>query len=86
MLEMLGTFDWISPADAFVSMWFGGYTPISVYWSDAPPAYYEALLNLKGIAATYGSVMAGEGFIILVPDADEKRARQILEKGGAYLA
>ncbi len=86
MLEILGIFDWISPTTALAREWFGGQTPISVFWDNIPPVFYEELLNERGIAASSGSVVAGSGFVILVPDGDEQKARKILEKEGAWLA
>jgi len=86
MLEILGIFDWISPAIAGVRILFGGKTPISVFWDDRPPMYYEKLLKKRGFAANTGSVVAGHGFYILVPRKKKRMARRILAQAGAQLA
>jgi hypothetical protein len=84
-LEALTVFDWITPT---VNLLRGatGMRPISVCWSKKNPAYYQKMLKQKGIKAKAGGIVAGQGFIIMVPKGDVKRARALLGKAGANLA
>jgi len=83
-LETLATFDWITTAVGLVRC-AAGYRPISVYWGENPPAYYERILRKRGIRTGKGAVL-DDGFIILVLANDMAIARRVLAKAGADLA
>lgn len=78
------SFDWITTAICAVKA-VAGYRPISVYWSEHPPAHYEKILRKKGIPTEQGGI-GDDGFVILVPNGQIARARRILDKEGAALA
>jgi hypothetical protein len=84
-LEALTIFDWITPTMNLLRG-AAGMRPISVYWSARNPAYYERLLKRRGIKAKPGGIVAGKGFILMVPKGSMDRARAILGKAGANLA
>jgi len=83
-LETLAQFDWITTIIGVVKV-AQGYRPISVYWSENPPAHYERILRKRGIRTGAGAVL-DEGFVILVPKDKVAKARRILENAGADLA
>lgn len=84
--EALSVFDWITPAMNAVRG-AAGMRPISVCWSShTTPAHYERLLKRQGIKVQKGGIVAGKGFILMVPKRDVDRARTILGKAGANLA
>jgi len=85
LFEALTVFDWITPAMNAVRG-AAGMRPISVHWSSRTPAYYERLLKRRGIKAKAGGIVAGKGFILMVPKRDRDRACAILEKAKANLA
>lgn len=84
-LEAATTLDWISPIVGLVRC-AAGWRPISVYWGENPPAFYERVLQKRGIRTGKGGIVAGEGFVILVPKRDIARARRVLAAAGADLA
>jgi len=83
-LEALATFDWITTVIGVVKC-AAGYRPISVYWSEHPPAFYERTLRKKGVRTGKGAVL-DEGFVILVPKDKVAKARRILANAEADLA
>lgn len=85
MFEALTIFDWITPAMNAVRD-AAGMRPIFVHWSSRSPAYYERLLKKRGIKVQKGGIVAGKGFILMVPKGDEDHARTILGKAKANLA
>jgi hypothetical protein len=84
-LEALSTFDWITPLLNTIQI-VAGMRPIAIHWSEHPPAHYERVLRKKGIRTGKGGIVAGKGFVILVPGNKVAMARRVLEGAGATLA
>ena len=83
--ELLTCLDWISPAFAAWCM-ACGHVCISIWWSGRPPAYYCGTLDKQGVEVGGKVIVAGNGFVITVPDYQEIEARRILRRAGAILA
>lgn len=84
-VEAATTLDWITPLLNTIQI-TAGMRPISIHWSENPPAFYEKVLRKRGIRTAKGGIVAGKGFIVLVPKDKVTTARRILENAGANLA
>jgi len=85
-LEAAATLDWVTTVIGMIKV-AQGYRPISCDWGDGtPPAHYEKVLRKKGIRVTAGGIVAGKGFVLLVPKDKAAIARRILANAGAALA
>ena len=85
VFEILSIFDWITPAMNLTKC-VRGMRPISVCWSRGTPEHYRKVLRRHGVKADAGGIVAGKGFILLVPKADVARAWDILADAGADVA